>query len=322
MLLALLACDTPAPATPDEEAAACGDWDTVGAPYVTTWCASCHSARLGEGARYGAPVGLDLADLDGVRANATAARAAVERGSMPPTGGPSEAETARFLAWLACDAPGEGVALPLAAPPERVYGGSWEVWNDVTVEDDFPEGLTLTATRIGLGVTTATGVMAAERYTVTDTEAWLVERARYDEDGATLFVDTWEPPLRVLTDLDEWDVRTTRTHDTPDGTFVREETWRFTQSADPAPDGRLLGPDMRSIAGFDAETGAEISYTISAARGVDARRFADVGDFADPEGAVFDVRQFSAMPRGFDLPAFPLADGQHANAGVLLWEPL
>jgi hypothetical protein len=34
------------------------------------------------------------------------------------------------------------------------------------------------------------------------------------------------------------------------------------------------------------------------------------------------MRQFSAMPQGFDLPAFPLADGQHANAGVLVWEPL
>jgi uncharacterized membrane protein len=82
-------------------------WDTVGAPFVATWCTPCHSSALPVAERSGAPSGVDfdteadvLARLD--RFQARALDAAGTPAAMPPSGGPDAALLARVQTWLDC----------------------------------------------------------------------------------------------------------------------------------------------------------------------------------------------------------------------------
>ncbi len=328
MIALLLACAAPSADSASADAAdRCGelDWYTVGAPFALTWCASCHAAGLEGAARHGAPAGIDLATLEGVRAQASASRRRIEAGTMPPAGGPSEVDVARFLDWLECDSGANSadiVHFPAATRPESAIRGAWEVAHEVTIEADFLEGLTVTATQLGQGSTTGLATLSIERYILTNTEAWLVERERYAEDGSPVFVDTWEPPLHVLADRDSWVARSTRTHTTPDASPSHDETWSFTRGPDPDADPRLSDPMAQFVRGLEDATGAEMAFSLSSSRGLDARRFADVGEFVDPDGAVFDVRLLGALPFPGGLPAFPLAAGQQWNAFLLQWDPL
>ena len=85
-----------------------GSWSTVGAPFVVTWCAPCHSSDLlTEETRGGAPVGVDIQTYaDVVRWEASIrAWALTDSPLMPPTGGPSSAERERVEAWMDCGMP-------------------------------------------------------------------------------------------------------------------------------------------------------------------------------------------------------------------------
>lgn len=101
--------DTGSPPRPTAEAD-CGDplltWETVGDPFVRTWCTSCHSSALAEEHRQGAPVGVDFDSYDNVIAYAARieARVTSDDAPMPPAGTPDADEEARFLEWLACEA--------------------------------------------------------------------------------------------------------------------------------------------------------------------------------------------------------------------------
>jgi thiol-disulfide isomerase/thioredoxin len=82
-------------------------WDTVGAPFVATWCTPCHSSALPVAERSGAPYGVDfdteadvVAHLD--RFQARALDAAGTPAGMPPSGGPDAALLARVQTWLDC----------------------------------------------------------------------------------------------------------------------------------------------------------------------------------------------------------------------------
>ncbi len=79
-------------------------WSTVGAPFVTTWCAPCHAGDLPRAQRSGAPVEVVLDDEASVRERRSRveARATVAPATMPPAGGPSPEAIARFAAWLTC----------------------------------------------------------------------------------------------------------------------------------------------------------------------------------------------------------------------------
>jgi uncharacterized membrane protein len=81
------------------------DWDTVGAPFLYTWCTPCHSATTAD--RHGAPEAVDLETLEAARtwAPRIEQRAIVER-TMPPAGGPLPDELDAFATWLACGQPG------------------------------------------------------------------------------------------------------------------------------------------------------------------------------------------------------------------------
>lgn len=80
-------------------------YDTFGRQYLRTHCAGCHSEGLPEGHREGAPVGVDLDTWAGALrwAERTQARATGAAPTMPPGGGPTDAERARFAEWVACE---------------------------------------------------------------------------------------------------------------------------------------------------------------------------------------------------------------------------
>ena len=116
MWLLLWACQAsnPGPAPTDAPvvdtaADPCADlsWETAGAPFSRTWCATCHSSALSGAARAGAPEGVNLESEAQVLALAdrVRARALVESPTMPPVGVPPEAERVWFEAWLDCAAP-------------------------------------------------------------------------------------------------------------------------------------------------------------------------------------------------------------------------
>lgn len=108
LALVFLACGGPPTSAP-----ACDDgWEEV-EPVFRTWCTSCHSSELEGDLRYGAPPGVDLDTLAGVRRSQAGVRAMLEAGAMPPAGGLEDADRDTLLAWLACDAPGTSVPAPL-----------------------------------------------------------------------------------------------------------------------------------------------------------------------------------------------------------------
>ena len=82
-------------------------YDNVGAPFMTTWCTSCHSSSLEEAYRAGAPVSVNFdtqADVQSWIPNILN-RIYNETTPMPPIGAPPEDELQRVADWLRCDAP-------------------------------------------------------------------------------------------------------------------------------------------------------------------------------------------------------------------------
>jgi len=97
--------------------AACGDdvepecatssatYATVGQPYIESWCRRCHAADVPITMRQNSPLGVDFDTLSEVRAQLVPIAMTIENATMPPQGGPSPADNARVLQWLACGAP-------------------------------------------------------------------------------------------------------------------------------------------------------------------------------------------------------------------------
>lgn len=79
-------------------------WETVGAGFVLTWCAPCHSSDLRGSARQGAPVGVDFDDEAAslALADRILVRATGESPDMPPSGGPERAVLDDVVTWLQC----------------------------------------------------------------------------------------------------------------------------------------------------------------------------------------------------------------------------
>ena len=82
-------------------------WENTGGPFMYTWCTSCHHADLEEGQRQGAPTSINLDTVEDVWAwqDRIMARSLGPSASMPPAGGPTEAELLQLEEWLLCDAP-------------------------------------------------------------------------------------------------------------------------------------------------------------------------------------------------------------------------
>ena len=79
-------------------------WDNFGHGFLTKHCLACHSSLVPEGAREGAPVGVDFDTYGSVLtwADRIAARAVADDADMPPGGGPSVEERANLSEWLGC----------------------------------------------------------------------------------------------------------------------------------------------------------------------------------------------------------------------------
>jgi uncharacterized membrane protein len=77
------------------------DYTTAAAPFLTTYCRSCHSAGSPE--RRGAPVGVDFdSEADAVAHASAIERTVLDEGSMPVGGGVPERDLERLRGWLAC----------------------------------------------------------------------------------------------------------------------------------------------------------------------------------------------------------------------------
>ena len=77
-----------------------------------SWCTGCHSSDLQDGARQNAPLGINFDSLEGIREHRELIlERAVNRGDMPPAGGPSRARAAaaRGMAWLRRAAESDGL---------------------------------------------------------------------------------------------------------------------------------------------------------------------------------------------------------------------
>ena len=82
-------------------------WENFGDGFVRNYCRGCHSPALGEGDRWGAPVGVDLATHDDIlrQMDRVRARASGDNPTMPPAGGPSPEDLELLHTWLECGAP-------------------------------------------------------------------------------------------------------------------------------------------------------------------------------------------------------------------------
>ena len=98
--------------------AACGDdrtpsceqsqltYQTFGAPFMTSWCNGCHSAGLPANMRQLAPIDINFDTLGEIRAQAfTIVNTTTDLRTMPPEGGPSDAERQLLSQWMSCGAP-------------------------------------------------------------------------------------------------------------------------------------------------------------------------------------------------------------------------
>ncbi len=103
-------------------------YENFGAPFLLSWCNGCHSSSLPEGSRQSAPLGIDFDGLDRVRAHADriVARSTGASASMPPAGGPPEAERQQLAEWVACGTPsgGQFTGLPQGGAGASGSGGS------------------------------------------------------------------------------------------------------------------------------------------------------------------------------------------------------
>ena len=81
-------------------------YETVGAPFLSTWCTPCHHSDLEGDERAGATVTVNLEtyDLAIMHLDRIEARALGAAPTMPPAGGPSSDDLERFAFWLECGA--------------------------------------------------------------------------------------------------------------------------------------------------------------------------------------------------------------------------
>lgn len=82
-------------------------YDNVGAPFMSTWCTSCHSSGLEEAYRAGAPLDVNLDTQAEVQqwSSVILHRLYNEATPMPPIVQVPEDDKLRVAEWLYCGAP-------------------------------------------------------------------------------------------------------------------------------------------------------------------------------------------------------------------------
>ncbi len=98
--------DTDAVVDTDIECSDLVTYETVGEPFLLTWCTPCHSSTLSEEERQEAPLELNFDTYAGTFAELEEIfEEAVEGEDMPPAGGPTPEERQLFGEWIVCGAP-------------------------------------------------------------------------------------------------------------------------------------------------------------------------------------------------------------------------
>ncbi len=230
------AADTAGPVS----AEACGDWQSVGQPFALSYCASCHSGRLSGSARYGAPAGIDLETLAGMRTHRARveARALSAAPDMPPQGGVRDDEREALRRWYACAAPaGEDAALP---PAEGVSGldGAVDLIASVIEEDG---GLVL-------GIESTRSVWLSQRFEVhASGVASLLGWARYVDDEVVESAE-YEPGVPLYDpDSTELTATVTTTFVSPTGEGERTDAWVSARALEANPDPRFTDQTSQQV---------------------------------------------------------------------------
>ncbi len=217
-------------------------WERDGLPEMLTWCAACHSSLIQPEDRAGAPLGVDLESVAGVRQHLDRVILRIEAGDMPPAGGVPEAKRARLLQWLRCGAPGDELVWPTTTPAEAPEE-SWDQ-EEAVVAGDEPEQVKIEAARLGW----TEGLAFVEVWSVSPSEASLVSCEVWDASGAWRSRISFEPPLTLWrAGQTDWSIVTERLTEDATGLTGVEEEW--TVSLGPAidVDPRSLAPSPEAI---------------------------------------------------------------------------
>ena len=297
LLLALLACGQlqeipPSPAAP----AAPGGltYANAGQPFLLTYCTGCHAQTLSGDRRRGAPVGLDLDSVAGLRSNLGRVRArTVDAGDMPPGGGPTDAELARFAAWLDAGAPGVEASFPpvLAPDPALVQG-----YTTVSRVQQEGEQILLSRQIDGPQTDFREGIFAEERYEAREGSLFFLGSTRYNAEGGVEAALAFVSGLAIAGPAAAADVQTVERED------GATEAWSPVAEAGEPLDPRGLDP-LAALTLFEEEGGARLGWYVSSTVGL-------VGGFQEqPDGGA--VRWLRLSSSAGDTPdaLFPLHDG-------------
>ena len=104
VLLALIGCEENTQKMCEESP---WTYENTGEIFMLNWCTSCHHSELTGDSRGGATDGVNLNGFENVAAflDRIDAVALSDSPTMPPSGGPTEAELDRMREWLTCGAP-------------------------------------------------------------------------------------------------------------------------------------------------------------------------------------------------------------------------
>ena len=305
LLFALLACGQlqEIPPSPAESAAPRNlTYANTGQPFLLTYCTGCHAQTLQGERRRGAPDGLDLDSVAGLRLHLPRVRArTVEAGDMPPGGGPTGAELARFAAWLDASAPGGENPLPPVAPPDSALEQGYTTVSRVSVEG---EQILLSRQIDGPQTDFREGNFAEERYESRDGSLYFLGYTHLNADGSVAAALAFVSGLAIAGPA-ATEVQTVETADGP------TQTWSPVAEGGEPLDPRGLDP-LAALTLFEEEGGARLGWYVSSTVGL-------VGGFLEQaDGA--SVRWLRLSSSAGDTPdaLFPLHDGDLWVARTLL----
>ena len=83
------------------------NYQTVGKPFLTTWCTPCHNSNLPEGERAGAYTYANFDDYEQAQSHSSRILARIQDTAypMPPAGGVPDDVLARMIGWIECGMP-------------------------------------------------------------------------------------------------------------------------------------------------------------------------------------------------------------------------
>ena len=83
------------------------NYQTVGKPFLTTWCTPCHNSNLPEGERAGAYANTNFDDYEQAVSHSARILARIQDTAypMPPAGGVPDDVLDRMVSWIECGTP-------------------------------------------------------------------------------------------------------------------------------------------------------------------------------------------------------------------------